>query len=276
MDAGVNSGSQKLSYLLFAGYASSDYQLEVFYPDTEFKNGEKGFPALFPLLQHYQFEVVDSENKVYAQLLLPNDMMLGDADDSGVPDVAVGRFLATDATELANMVAKTVNHDLKHPWNNAVLVSDWNGEAPDYFNFSGVVSAFSSELSAGGWNTDYYYCSSSSGFSVIWKYFYGVDAWDNLQEGRDFFYYLGHSSDTMMGHSGSPGGYLMKNADLINADWSYAPPAMCLGCRMGRYTSLDVVNLSSCIMEAAVKNPSSAFSSVISSAGYMDLNEARC
>ena len=208
-------------------------------------------------------------------MLLPNDMMLGDADHSGVPDVAVGRFLATDATELSCMVAKTVIHDRKHPWNQAVLVADWDGEGADYFDFSGYVCEFSEELSTANWNTDVYSCSTVSGFCEIWNSFYEVDVRDNLQEGRDLFYYLGHSSDTMIGRSSSLGCYLVKTSDMINADWSYAPLAFGMGCRMGRYTSLDVVNLSSCLMETAVKNPSSGFSAVISSSGYLYRGEAR-
>ncbi|MFO7936382.1 MAG: C25 family cysteine peptidase [Kiritimatiellia bacterium] len=275
VNAGVNSGSRKLRYLLFAGYASTDYQLEVFYPDTVFKNGKKGFPALFPLLQHYQFEALDILNGQYAQLLLPCDMMLGDADRGGVPDVAVGRFLATDAAELSNMVAKTLTHDLKNSWNRAVLVSGLGGEEYAYYNFSGFVSDFSCELASAGWNTNLYSCSIASGFSGFWKNDYAVDVWDEFMAGRDFFYYLGHSSDTVMGHSESSGGFLLKSVDLQYAEWDYAPFAFCMGCRMGRYTSLDVVNLTSCLMETAVKNPSSAFSAVITSSGYVYPGEAQ-
>ncbi len=269
-NAGVNSGSKKLKYLLFAGYASTDYKLEVFYPDTVFKSGLKGFPSLFPLLQ-----VLQVERGVKEMLLLPNDMMLGDADNNGVPEVAVGRFLATDSSELSNMITKTVNHDSAHPWNRAVVVSDWDYALNFSFNFFSVASGFSGELSASGWNTDYYYCSSDTGFGPIWNYMYVVDAWDNLQEGRDLFYYLGHSSDTLMGHAGNPGQYLLKNEDLAKADWPYSPLAICLGCRMGRYTSLDVVGLSTCIMETAMKNPASGFSSVISTAGYISFGDAK-
>ncbi|MDA3926727.1 MAG: C25 family cysteine peptidase [Kiritimatiellae bacterium] len=270
VNAGVNSGSKKLRYLLFAGYASTDYKLETFIPDTEFKDGKKGFPALFPLLQVLQVEASE-----YSMLLLPNDMMLGDADSNGIPDVAVGRFLATDSTELSHMVAKTVNHDLNHPWNRAVLVSDWNDYDGHFSNFSGATTAFSDDLSSGGWNTDVYHCTSDIGFGPIWDYMYDVDALDNLQDGRDLFYYLGHSSDTLMGHSSADHKYILNNSRLSSADWSYAPFAMCLGCRMGRYTSLDVVNLSTCIMEVAMKNPSSAFSGSISAAGYLTYGDAK-
>jgi len=272
--AGLNSGTLKpLRYLLFAGYASTDYKLEVFHPDTVFKSGKKGFPALFPLMQVFQ-----EEPEFDAMLLLPNDMMLGDADNNGVPDVAVGRFLATDAAELAGMVAKTVTHDRKHPWNRALIVSDWNNTGNLYYNFNNVCTLLSSEYIQGGWDSDYYYCATDTGFNRVWKdTFYETGVWYDLQDGRDFFYYLGHSSDTQMGHSGLDGEYLLKDGGtrLINADWVYTPLAMCMGCRMGRYTSLDVKNLTPCLMETAVKNPSSVFSSVISAAGYLTFGDAR-
>ena len=272
-DAGVNSGSGQLRYLLFAGYASTDYKLEVFYPDTIFKSGKKGFPALFPLLQ-----VLQVESGLYAMLLLPNDMMLGDGDGSGVPDVAVGRFLATDASELVNMVAKTVAHDMNHPWKEAVIVSDWNGVHGQfsYYDFNTYCSALASEYQIGSWDTTHYHCETETGFSPIWKNtYYQTGVWYDFQDGRDFFYYLGHSSDTLMGHASSSGKYILSNSRLSDADWTYAPFAMCMGCRMGRYTSLDVLNLSSCLMETAVKHPNSAFSSLISSAGYLTFGDAK-
>ena len=269
--AGVSEGNGRLRYLLFAGYASTDYKLEVFYPDTVFKNGQKGFPALFPLLQ-----VLQVEPDFDAMLLLPDDLMLGDADQDGVPEVAVGRFLATDATELANMVAKTVGHDRNHPWNRAVIVGDWNGPPDFYYNFSGVCEDLRDDFDAAGWHTDYYYCASDTGFNLIWKNtYYETGLWYDLQEGRDFFYYLGHSSDTVMGHASSSGKYILNLSRMSAADWAYSPPALCMGCRMGRYTSLDVVGLSSCLMESAARNPSSAFSLLISSAGYMSFGDAR-
>lgn len=272
-DAGVNSGSRKLRYLLFAGYASTDYKLEVFHPDTEFKNGKKGFPALFPLLQVAQYEP-DFDSI----LLLPNDMMLGDADGNGVPDVAVGRFLATDASELSNMVFKTVAHDMKHSWKQAVVVSDWNGiyGQPTYYNFEAYCSDLATEYVNGGWSTTHYHCATETGFNLIWKNtYYETGVWYDLQQGRDFFYYLGHSSDTLMGHASSSGKYLLSNSRLSTADWSYAPFAMCMGCRMGRYTALDVVNLHTCLMETALKNPSSGFSCLISAAGYLTFGDAK-
>ncbi|MFO7936473.1 MAG: C25 family cysteine peptidase [Kiritimatiellia bacterium] len=269
-DAGANSGSRKLRYLLFAGYASTDYKLEVFYPDTIFKNGHKGFPALFPLLQLSRIEAGKGD-----MLLLPNDMMLGDADGSGVPEVAVGRFLATDATELSNMVSKTVTHDLKHTWNQALIVSDWNNTGSMYFDFESVAAQLNSDFLQRGWDTDYFYCENDSGFSSIWDYDFNPSAKDMLCEGRDFFYYLGHSSDRLMGHSGDDAKYLLNPERLNSADWMYAPLAMCMGCRMGRFTALDVVNFTYCLMETAVKNPYSGFSATFSSAGYLTFGDAK-
>jgi len=269
---GVSSGRLRpLRYLLFAGYASTDYKLETFIPDTVFKNGSKGFPALFPLLQVFQLE-----REFDAMLLLPNDMMLGDADGDGVPDVAVGRFLASDAVQLSQMVAKTVRHDAEHPWNRIVIVSDWNSTGSAYYNFSGTCAALAADYTAGGWAATHYHCATESGFNVIWKdTYYETGIWYDLQEGRDMFYYLGHSSDTLMGHSNSSGKFLFNQSRISTADWSYAPLAMAMGCRMGRYTALDVVGLTTCLMETAVRNPTSAFAALITPAGYITFGDAR-
>jgi len=274
--AGVNSGTPKpLRHLLFAGYASTDYHLETFIPDTVFKNGKKGFPALFPLLQIYQREFVNGSHE---QLLLPNDMMLGDADGNGVPDVAVGRFLATDAFEISNMVAKTIAHDASHNWNQAVMVSDWNGTpgTSKYFKFSEHCAGLATNYSNGGWNVTHYPSMTEIGSTKIWSDTYrktGVTY--DFKEGRDLFYFIGHSSDLIMGHSPFSGKYFVKVDGIITADWEFAPFAMLLGCRMARYTSLDVVNLTVGLMEAAAKNPSSGFCSSISAAGYLSFGYAK-
>ncbi len=276
--AGADHPYRKLRYLLFAGYASTDYKLEVFKPDTVFKNGLKGFPALFPLLQFSQIEPSSQ-----AMLLLPNDLILGDGDGDGVPDVAVGRLPATDAADLTNMVAKTVAHDLKNFWNRATSVADWNYYHGDDFDFSGVASAFSDDLSTSGWNSNYYYCDGDTGYPLIWDYMFAAnDIKRDLENGIDLFFFLGHSQDTLMGHSSGEDKFLFKisatyqnqrNLDL--ADWPYPPAAIALGCRMGRYTSLDVVNLTTCIMESAARNPDSAFSLSFSASGYLKFDDAR-
>lgn len=272
--AGVNSGAAKpLRYLLFAGYASTDYGLEVFFPDTVFRSGKKGFPALFPLLQVYQHEFA---NNAYEQLLLPNDMMLGDADGNGVPDIVVGRFLAPDAAELSNMVAKTIVHDTPHVWNQALIVSDWDGPPDKYFNFTQYCAGLATSCSNAGWSVTHYPCKTDAGFTKVWQdTYYETGLSYDFPEGRDLFYFLGHSSDTLMGHGSGEGRNVFDRARMTAADWSYPPFAMALGCRMARYTSLDVVGLDTCLIERAVKNPSSAFCSIISAAGYLGFGEAK-
>jgi len=286
--AGLNSGSSKpLRYMLFAGYASTDYKLETFIPDTEFKNGKKGFPALFPLLQVFQLEVSSD-----AMLLLPNDMMLGDTNDSGVPDVVVGRFLATDATELSDMVAKTVKHDAPHLWNRAIVVSDWDDPVGTSYDFSAFCDGLAADYADAGWDISRYSYPSAEGSVAIYKnIYYEETIWNNLHEGRDLFYYLGHSNDAGMGAGSYYTRHILNNVSkyvdpdykqqqmewrsLKLADWEYAPFGLCMGCRMGRYTSLDVVGLSACLMETAARNSDSGFSTTISAAGYLSNGDAK-
>lgn len=286
--AGLNSGSAKpLRHLLFAGYASTDYQLEVFIPDTVFRNNKKGFPALFPLLQIYQREYV---NNAHNQLLLPNDMLLGDADGNNVPDVAVGRFLATDALELSNMVGKTIVHDTPHNWNQAVIVSDWNKNPGDlgYYDFDSYCNGLAGKYASSGWGAKHYHAEAKDGYSFVWKNdFEETGVYYDLQDGIDMVYFVGHSGDEVMGNSSSPYNHVFnvsvdpkqsavaKAKNLFFSNWEYAPFAMAMGCRMGRYTALDVVFCERvCLLEAAAKNPSSAFCSSISAAGYMSFGEA--
>ena len=53
-----------------------------------------------------------------------------------------------------------------------------------------------------------------------------------------------------------------------------APVALLMGCRMGRWTLLDLKSEQQAIAEAGVRNPESGFAAVVSAAGYMTTAEA--
>ena len=264
--AGVTNGSSPtLRYLLFAGHGGSDYKLEVF------RLGEIApYPSLFPL---YLVSQVDASAP--GAILLPNDPVLGDVTGGAVPEVAVGRFLATNAVELAHMVNKTIRYELTETWKRkAVFSADWENEGAMYANFAGIAAATASKFPSLGWYLEEFYPASDQSYlGSLWKNtYYHTGIYYELQEGAGFFYYVGHSSDTVAGNSSAN---KLFDAPMFRAGtWPFAPVAVLMGCRMGRWTLLDLMKEQQSIAEAGVRNRFSGFTAVVSSAGYMTTPEA--
>jgi len=264
--AGVTNGpTPTLRYLLLAGHGGSDYKLEVF------KLGELGpYPTLFPL-----YLVPQVEASASGATLLPNDLALGDAVGGAAPEVAVGRFIATNAVELSYMVNKTIRYELAETWKRkAVFSADWQNVGTKYANFPGIAAATASGLPVSGWLLEEFYpLPDESYLASLWKNtYYQTGVYYELQEGAGFFYFVGHSSDTIAGNS-TPN-KLFDAPMLRSATWPFAPVALLMGCRMGRWTLLDLRYEQQCIAEAGVRNRVSGFTAAISAAGYMTTSEA--
>ena len=264
--AGVTNGpAQTLRYLLFAGHGGSDYKLDVF------RLGETApYPTLFPL-----YLLSQVEQSVSAAVLVPSDPVLGDATGGAAPEVAVGRFLATNAVELTGMVTKTIRYELTETWKQkAVFSADWQNVGQMYADFAGIASSTASGFpQAGWWLETFYPAADQSYLSPLWKYSYDeTGIYYELREGAGFYYYVGHSSDTLAGNTSE--NKLFDAPMFRQANWTFAPVALLMGCRMGRWTLLDLKTEQQCIAEAGVRNRTSGFTAIISAAGYMETYEA--
>ncbi len=264
--AGIARGpAPTLRYMLFAGHGGSDYKLEVF------RLGEMGpYPALFPL---YLFSQVDVN--VQGALMLPNDPVLGDVAGGAVPEVAVGRFLATSAAELTGMVNKTIRYELTETWKSkAVFAADWQNVGDMYANFTGIASNTAAGFPREGWGVESFFPAPDESYlGSFWKNtYYGTGVDYELREGAGFFYYVGHSSDTIAGNTSQ--NKLFDATLFRQADWAFPPVALLMGCRMGRWTLLDLKTQLQCIAEAGVRNRASGFAAIISASGYMTTAEA--
>jgi len=271
--AGVTNGpSQRLRYLLFAGHGGSDYKLDVF------GFGERGpYPALFPL---YLLGEIEAESS--AALLLPNDTELGDVTGDAVPEVAVGRFIATNAVELSYMVQKTIRYEQTETWKKKVVLVGCNELYTYDYDFSNIVAQVAAGYAAGGWTAKAFYPLPQD---LNGRYYMDL-LWENtinqpttgikpeLQEGAGFLYYYGHSNDDLAGVGYKPGSFWATNSMIRQATWPNPPVALLMGCRMGRWTLLNVRTYQQCLAEAGVSNPTSGFTAVISAAGYLQQDDA--
>ena len=96
----------------------------------------------------------------------------------------------------------------------------------------------------------------------------------DLVDGAGLLYYFGHSNDEFLGVGGTVGNYFVKPLTLRNGTWSFAPVALLVGCRIGRWTFLDLKDFRQCVAEAGVRSPTSGFAAVVSPSGYIDAGEA--
>ena len=266
--AGVTNGaSQRLRYMLFAGYGGSDYKLDAFGFDGP-------YPALLPL-----YLLSQVESSASAALLLPNDPVLGDVTGDAVPEVAVGRFLATSAAELSNLVSKTIGYEVSEVWKNKAMFTADVPTPGTVYDFTAIASTTASSFTGSGWEIDTLYAAvGDSSLRPMWTGAYGYyednGASQRLAAGAGFFYFIGHSSDTLAGGEGTATRFFGSD-EMLTADWPFAPAALLLGCRLGRWTLLEMKNLTPSVNEAGARNPASGFAAVISPAGYMAPEDAR-
>ena len=266
--AGVtNATGQVLRYLLFAGYGGSDYKLDAI-PLSQ----ARPYTTLLPI---YLLSRVEVSAATTGALLLPSDLELGNATGGAVPEVAVGRFIANTADELSCMVNKTLRYELTETWKKkAVFAADWQNTGALYGNFPGIAFATAAGFPSAGWTLEEFYPAADQNYlGSLWKdTYYRTGVYYELQEGAGFFYYVGHSSDMLVGHSTDD--RLCNAAQLQAGDWTFAPVAVLMGCRMGRWTALDIKTQMQCVAEAGVRNRQSGFTAVISASGYMTTDEA--
>ena len=184
---GFTQSPTKLRYLLFAGLAGMDYKLDVF----GFGSGaDISYPTFFPLyLLPLKFE--DSKNA--SAFLLPNDLVLGDADSDGVPDVAVGRFIARTSAELTDMVNKTIRYELVESWRNrAIFTSCW--EASGDPDFDMIASNTAAGFASAGWTvTSYYGGNDYEATCLSVDYATTGRGVKRAETTGRFLYYFGHS-----------------------------------------------------------------------------------
>ncbi len=270
--AGVTNGAgQTLRYLLFAGLGGYDYKLEVF------GLGEKGrYPALFPLYLLPQVEI-DPAASIYAAYMLPNDTVLGDVVGNGAPEVAVGRFLATNAADLACMVTKTIRYELTETWKKKGLFVACRQLYASDINFSNFVAHTAEVFANSGWTAKGLYPlpAPNDKLSPLWNFNDESGAEVELNEGAGLLYYFGHSSNGLLGTSAKPDYIFVTAATLKASAWTFAPVAVLMGCQIGRWTALDLTPAAvQCVAEAGAHNRTSGFAAVISPAGYVEPFEA--
>jgi len=267
--AGVtNATGQRLRYMLFAGYGGSDYKMDAI-----------GFGLRWPWVNYFPIYLYP-QSDIDDFLLLPNDVVLGNATGDGAPEVAVGRFIATNTTELTRMIDKTIRYELTAAWKQKgafVASTQLDGDTLDFIE---VAARATVGFSIGGWETNAFYPDlywEDTALNMLWyndgdEPPTGVSV--ELAARMGLLYYFGHSSDLMLGVASKGVGCFLNATMLRSASWSFAPVAVLVGCRCGRWTLYDITSGRQCLAESGVRNPYSGFTAVVSASGFTGLSEA--
>lgn len=257
--------AKPMRYMLLAGNGGYDYKLDAFPLEV---------PSPFlNLLPTYMLYNTDGK----AHLLIPAEMELGIPPGQNLPTATVGRYLATSAVQLSQMVAKTLKAENTADWRRrGVFVGDWDNQGAKYGLFSATATSVMESMEEAGWEgLPYMAWDSRPSVVMLWNgTWYDSNIESELYRGSGFFYYLGHSLDTLIGPAA--GHEILKSSHIREGEWNNPPIAMIMGCRVSRWTTYDIKGNETGISVAAagVKNPTSGFSAAYGSGGYISIGDA--
>ena len=114
----------------------------------------------------------------------PSDALLGDVDDDGLPDVALGRWPARTTAEVDTIVAKTLAYATAPHAAKAVFAAD-NAEGVQFGQLNAYVA---DAMTATGWSVDQIVVASSDGAAERAALVAAIN------QGRALTHFVGHAS----------------------------------------------------------------------------------
>jgi len=200
-----------------------------------------------------------------------NDNNWGEpGEDDLLPDIAVGRFSFSNASELENMLNKTIsyqNNPVLGEFNDAVLAGEWLYSNPVTYGSDYL------ELLIGHWDENGYETwgiPETYNFSKLYEANQSWGASDlmaQINSGRQFIHHVGHANSTYVAY--------MNNSDITNNNFSGANGVdhnftimQSHGCICGAFDDND------CIMEKMVSIDNFAVA-VIGNSRYGWFNEGQ-
>ncbi len=160
------------------------------------------------------------------------DAALGDADQDGLPDVAVGRLATSRIAEITVAVQKTIAYEGALLWKGqASVAADWNNIGDKYYPFAAGVNRLLTPLANAGRRViTHYVPSQNAGDSVR-----NDSLFPALQTGSGLFFFFGHTSNLSLGGSTVR---LLYLSDITLARWQKPPVAIVMGCIPNRWQSM--------------------------------------
>lgn len=215
-----------LSYLLLAGSGSPDYK--------HLRLSVNDFPAcLVPT-------VMAGQRLADKGVTVALDAALGDVDDDGCPEVAVGRFPTSRTNEIRVAVGKTIAYEGAMLWKRqASIAADYQDTSPlpkyEPYPFAQSTERLVAPLTEAGRYVVRHYVTA---FGQIPGG--GADIRENslfpaLWSGSGIFFFFGHTSNVNLGSSETR---MLYKTDITPNRWQRTPIAIVIGCLPNRWQSL--------------------------------------
>ncbi len=163
------------------------------------------------------------------------DSALGDVNNDGIPDVAVGRIPTTKTDDLAVVVLKTVAYESVLLRDDSSLTKRYAAVAADrdcasepgkYYPFSHGTDRLIAPLQTAGRTViTNYPKTDSSGAMAIVKTNSLIPA---LKAGTGLFHFFGHSNKLSLGYDSQK---LLQSSDVTTSNWQQPTLAVILGCQ---------------------------------------------
>ena len=138
-------------------------------------------------------------------------------EDDLLPDIAVGRFTFSDATELGNMITKTIsyqNNPVLGEFNEVTLAGEWLYSSPDTYG-SDYLELLIGHQNENGYET--WGIPDDYNFYKLYEVNQSWSAGDLMAEinaGRQYVHHVGHANSTYVAY--------MYNSDITNSNFSGA------------------------------------------------------
>ncbi|MEI6516088.1 MAG: C25 family cysteine peptidase, partial [bacterium] len=247
-DGYTNGAAHPLRYLLLAGAGALDFKQQ--------RLSVNDYTACLipPLISGQRFLTGEG-------MTVSIDAAFGDVNNDGIPEMAVGRLPTSKTQDLAVVVQKTIAYEGALAWKQQASVgADWDNVDVKYYPFSVGTDRLIAPLTLAGRTVAKHYPVDNTGDLVPVKI---NSLFPALVAGSGIFHFFGHTDEQNLG-GGT--GKLLRNADILAANWQKPAIGVVIGCRPNRWQSLTATV---CIMPYGLFATNTGFVAALGATGYM-------
>ncbi|NLL83274.1 MAG: hypothetical protein GX230_03415 [Lentisphaerae bacterium] len=165
-------------------------------------------------------------------MVVPLDAALGDIDNDGKPEVAVGRIPAANPAAAAVVVNKTIAYETGRRWRKPLaVVADWDNSDERFYRFGRSAGRIEQPLRRAGRSYKRFDLGNSSGGEKVRN----NDVLPMLRSGASIFHFFGHTNEQNLGDTRPR---FLSNAHISAANWQDPMIAIIPACRANRWQGL--------------------------------------
>ena len=253
----IHWGDRSLRYLLLAADGSLDFKHDKY---TAGDNQGWFIPTVIARQRFWTGE----------GMIAAIDAAMGDVDDDGAPEVAVGRIPTGLPTELQIVVDKTIAYEGAFARTNgvlakshALLAADWNNTGLEYYPFSVGLDRLIAPLEAAG-RVHVPARADSADPTDLAAVKTGI-LFPELKQGTGLFHFLGHSNRNGLGYDTM----MLRYMDFASNDW-HPTVAVIMGCQANVWHWMST----SVFVPKGLFEPNGGFAAALGAAGDLLADES--